>query len=150
MEGVWASCCGGGAGFASDGEFTGAGFAGFCSAAAPFGGDEDPLACAAASDPFADATTANHSRSVAVRIVEYRFSKQCPWARALLTSILTSMECARLMLYELFRPRFPIGHGLGKPPAQSPGTNIDQQRRAILAGKPATYNKGFARKDFAV
>jgi hypothetical protein len=38
----------------------------------------------------------------------------------------------------------------GKQPAQSPGTNIDQQRRAILAGKPATYNKGFARKDFAV
>src|SRR5271165_68988 len=127
VEGGCASCCAGGAGIASDG----VGCAGL--AGERFVGVADPLACATACDTFADATTAIHRRSIAVRIVEYRFSKQCPWVRA----VLTSMECAQLMLYDFLRPALFSRVWPGRASTR------------ILAGKPATYNKGFAHKDFA-
>src|ERR1035437_9199661 len=66
-------------------------------------------------------TIAGSSRSEVARTVS---ANKCPWVQALLTS----MESARLLLYELFR----LAHSGRAWHGQS------------SSGKPATYNKGFA------
>jgi molybdopterin/thiamine biosynthesis adenylyltransferase len=50
--------------------------------------------------------------------------------------ILTSMEGTRMALYELLLPRLPKALGTAK------------RRQQSFAARPATYNKGFAHKDF--
>jgi hypothetical protein len=56
------------------------------------------------------------------------------------------MECARLMLYELFLPALSAAPGIGKHPAAS----IHRQAYEGNSRRQARYyNKGFAHKDFA-
>lgn len=108
------------------------GDAGLAGAELPGGGF--PELCDTFCDTACDLRTADHSIIIAVRTVAYRFSKQVSLGSG---RYLTSMECTRQLLYELFRARAITS---------SPASTII--RPWSCTGKPDTYNKGFAGYDW--